>query len=105
VLPGGVANPDELRTDECVVRFVRQFVEAKKPIAAICHGPWTLIEADAVRGKRLTSRPPLNTDLKNAGAKWVDREVVVDRGLVTSRKPDDSPVFCKKMLEKFGEAR
>jgi protease I len=101
VLPGGVANPDELRTDECDVRFVRQFVEAKKPIAAICHGPWTLIEADAVRGKRLTCWPPL----KNAGAKWVDREVVVDRGLVTSRKPDDLPVFCKKMLEKFGEAR
>jgi protease I len=105
VLPGGVANPDALRTDERAVRFVRQFAEAKKPIAAICHGPWTLIEADAVRGKRMTSWPSLKTDLKNAGAEWVDREVVADRGLVTSRKPDDLPAFCKAMLAEFSEAR
>jgi protease I len=104
VLPGGVANPDTLRTDQRAVRFVRQFVEAKKPIAAICHGPWTLIEADAVRGKTVTSWPSLKTDLTNAGAEWVDKEVVVDHGLVTSRKPDDLPAFCKKMLEEFGEA-
>jgi protease I len=105
VLPGGVANPDELRADQRAVRFVRAFVEADKPIAAICHGPWTLIEADAVRGKRLTSWPSLKTDLKNAGAEWVDQEVVTDRGLVTSRKPDDLPAFCAKMLEEFAEAR
>ena len=105
VLPGGVANPDELRTDERAVRFVRQFVDAKKPIAAICHGPWTLIEADAVRGRKVTSWPSLKTDLTNAGAEWVDQEVVVDHGLVTSRKPDDLAAFCKKMIEKFGEAR
>ena len=105
VLPGGVANPDELRTDPRAVRFVRQFAEAKKPIAAICHGPWTLIDADAVRGKTVTSWPSLKTDLKNAGADWVDREVVVDHGLVTSRKPDDLPAFCEKMLEEFVEAR
>lgn len=105
VLPGGVANPDELRTDERAVHFVRQFAEAKKPIAAICHGPWMLIDADAVRGKKLTSWPSLRTDLKNAGADWVDQMVVVDRGLVTSRKPDDLPAFCEKMLEQFGEAR
>jgi protease I len=104
VLPGRVANPDTLRTDQRAVRFVRQFVEAKKPIAAICHGPWTLIEADAVRGKTVTSWPSLKTDLTNAGADWVDKEVVVDHGLVTSRKPDDLPAFCKKMLEEFGEA-
>jgi protease I len=100
-----VANPDELRADQRAVRFVRAFVEADKPIAAICHGPWTLIEADAVRGKRLTSWPSLKTDLKNAGAEWVDQEVVTDRGLVTSRKPDDLPAFCAKMLEEFAEAR
>jgi protease I len=87
------------------LRFVRQFFEAKKPIAAICHGPWTLIEADAVRGKRVTSWPSLKTDLKNAGAEWVDEEVVTDRGLVTSRKPDDLPAFCAKMLEEFAGAR
>jgi len=105
VLPGGVANPDELRTDQRAVRFVRAFVDAKKPIAAICHGPWTLIEADAVRGKTVTSWPSLKTDLKNAGADWVDREVVADHGLITSRKPDDLPAFCQKMLEEFAEAR
>ena len=105
VLPGGVANPDELRTDERAVHFVRQFVEARKPIAAICHGPWTLIDADAVRGTTVTSWPSLKTDLTNAGADWVDKEVVADHGLVTSRKPDDLPAFCRKMLEEFNEAR
>ncbi len=105
VLPGGVANPDELRTDPRAVRFVRHFFEAKKPIAAICHGPWTLIEADAVRGRRVTSWPSLKTDLVTAGAEWVDEEVVVDHGLVTSRKPDDLPAFCARMLEEFTEAR
>ena len=105
VLPGGVANPDELRINERAVRFVRQFAEAKKPIAAICHGPWTLIEADAVRGRKLTSWPSLRTDLKNAGADWADQMVVVDRGLITSRKPDDLPAFCEKMIEEFSAAR
>lgn len=101
VLPGGVANPDSLRIDDRAVAFVRAFASAGKPIAAICHGPWTLIEADAVRGRTLTSWPSLKTDLKNAGAEWVNREVVVDRGLVTSRKPDDLPAFCAKMIEEF----
>jgi protease I len=105
MLPGGVANPDELRTDQRAVRFVHAFADARKPIAAICHGPWTLIEADAVRGKRMTSWPSLKTDLKNAGADWVDQEVVADHGLVTSRKPDDLPAFCARMLEEFGEAQ
>jgi protease I len=105
VLPGGAANPDSLRIDERAVRFVRHFVDAKKPIAAICRGPWTLIDADAVRGKTVTSWPSLKTDLKNAGADWVDKEVLVDHGLVTSRKPDDLPAFCEKMLEEFSEAR
>ena len=103
VLPGGVANPDALRTDEKVVHFVREFFEAKKPAAAICHGPWTLIEANVVRGRKMTSWPSLKTDLKNAGANWVDQEVVVDSGLVTSRKPDDLPAFCRKMIEEFAE--
>jgi len=101
VLPGGVANPDRLRTDPRVVGFVRAFFDAGKPVAAICHGPWTLIEADAVRGRTVTSWPSLKTDLKNAGAQWVDREVVVDRGLVTSRKPDDLPAFCREMIALF----
>jgi protease I len=105
VLPGGVANPDSLRTMPHAVAFVRAFFDARKPIAAICHGPWTLIEADAVRGREVTSWPSLKTDLKNAGASWVDREVVVDNGLVTSRKPDDLPAFCAKMIEEFREGR
>jgi protease I len=105
VLPGGVANPDALRTDPRAVAFVRAFFDAKKPVAAICHGPWTLIEADVVRGCEVTSWPSLKTDLKNAGARWVDREVVVDNGLVTSRKPDDLPAFCAKMIEEFREGR
>ncbi len=103
VLPGGVANPDTLRVNEKVVQFIKQFNEAKKPIAAICHGPWTLVEADAVRGRTVTSWPSLKTDLVNAGAEWVDPDVVVDQGLVTSRKPDDLPAFCRKMIEEFRE--
>ncbi len=99
VLPGGVANPDFLRADPDAVRFVRDFVASGKPVAAICHGPWTLVEADAVRGKTLTSWPSLHTDLTNAGATWVDEEVHVDGVLVTSRKPDDLPAFCSKLLE------
>ena len=101
VLPGGVANPDALRADERVVDFVRHFCETQKPVAAICHGPWTLINAEAVEGKTMTSWPSLETDLKNAGADWVDEEVVVDGKLVTSRKPDDLPAFNDAMLELF----
>ena len=103
LLPGGVMNPDKLRANEAAVRFVKSFVDSDKPIAAICHGPWTLIEAGATRGRQMTSWPSLKTDLKNAGASWVDREVVVDRGVVTSRKPDDIPAFNRKMIEEFAE--
>ena len=99
VLPGGVANPDALRLDEDAVAFVKAFVESGKPVAAICHAPWTLVEADVVRGKRVTSWPSLQTDLRNAGADWVDEEVVVDGNLVTSRKPDDLPAFNEKLLD------
>jgi protease I len=105
VLPGGVANPDTLRADANAVAFIEQFVKAKKPIGAICHGPWTLIEANAVRGKKLTSWPSLKTDLKNAGAEWVDQSVVVDGNLVTSRKPDDLPDFNRELLALIGKAR
>ena len=105
LLPGGVVNPDQLRADEKAVNFVRGFVEAGKPIAAICHGPWTLIEAGAVKGRTVTSWPSLKTDLTNAGAEWVDSEVVTDSGLVTSRKPEDIPAFNQKMIEKFAEGR
>jgi deglycase len=101
VLPGGVANPDRLRTNDKAVRFIRAIYEQHKPIAAICHGPWTLIEADIVRGRTMTSWPSLKTDLKNAGADWVDRDVVIDGGLVTSRKPDDIPAFNKAIIETF----
>jgi deglycase len=104
-LPGGVANPDQLRTNPEAVRFVRAFFDAGKPVAVICHGPWTLIDAGVVRGRTLTSWPSLRTDLTNAGAKWVDQEVVVDNGLVTSRKPDDLPAFNNKMVEEFAEGR
>jgi protease I len=105
VLPGGVANPDRLRTDDDAVAFVRAFFEAGKPVGAICHAPWTLIEADVVRGLEVTSWPSLKTDLKNAGASWVDKEVVVDKGLTTSRKPDDLPAFNEKIVEEFCEGR
>jgi protease I len=103
LLPGGVMNPDKLRANAKAVQFVKGFVDAGKPIAAICHGPWTLIEAGAVQGRRMTSWPSLATDLRNAGADWVDQECVVDNGLVTSRKPDDIPAFNKKMIEEFAE--
>jgi protease I len=105
LLPGGVMNPDKLRVNEQAVRFVRAFFEAGKPVAAICHAPWTLIDAGVVRGRRLTSYPTLKTDLENAGADWVNEEVVVDSGLVTSRKPDDIPAFNEKMIEEFAEGR
>ena len=101
VLPGGVANPDALRMDEDAVAFVRDFVESDRPVAAICHAPWTLAEADVVRGRRMTSWPSLQTDLRNAGAEWVDEEVVVDGNLVTSRKPDDLPAFNDALLTLF----
>ena len=101
VLPGGVANPDALRMDEDAVAFVRAFVESDRPVAAICHAPWTLAEADVVRGRRMTSWPSLQTDLRNAGATWVDEDVVVDGNLVTSRKPDDLPAFNEAMLGLF----
>jgi protease I len=103
VLPGGVANPDFLRVDEDAVAFVHDFFEQGKPVGAICHGPWTLIEADVVRGRTMTSWPSLQTDIRNAGAEWVDREVVVDQGLVTSRNPDDLPAFCSKLVEEIAE--
>ncbi|HWN40240.1 MAG TPA: type 1 glutamine amidotransferase domain-containing protein [Gammaproteobacteria bacterium] len=105
VLPGGVANPDTLRTNLPAVEFVRDFFAQAKPVAAICHGPWTLVEADAVRGRTVTSWPSLKTDIRNAGGQWVDEEVHVDRGLVTSRKPADLPAFCAKAIEEFAEGR
>ncbi|MGH8638059.1 MAG: type 1 glutamine amidotransferase domain-containing protein [Burkholderiales bacterium] len=103
LLPGGVMNPDKLRANAKAVQFVRAFLESGKPIAAICHGPWTLIEAGGVKGRRMTSWPSLQSDLRNAGATWVDEECVVDNGLVTSRKPDDIPAFNKKMIEEIAE--
>lgn len=105
VLPGGVINPDALRLEKKAIAFIGEFVKAGKPIGAICHGPWTLIDAGGVEGRTMTSWPSLETDLKNAGAKWVDKEVVVDQGLVTSRKPDDIPAFCKKLIEEIAEGR
>ncbi|QCR25125.1 type 1 glutamine amidotransferase domain-containing protein [Pontibacter sp. SGAir0037] len=105
LLPGGVMNPDNLRVNDEAVAFVDKFMESGKPVAAICHGPWTLIETGKVKGKKMTSYPTLKTDLKNAGAEWVDQEVVVDNGLVTSRNPDDIPAFNKKMIEEFAEGR
>jgi len=105
VLPGGVINPDKLRIDEKAVAFVKAFFDTGKPIGAICHGPWTLIDAGAVKGYKVTSWPSLKTDLKNAGATWVDEPVVVDRGLVTSRKPDDIPAFNKQIIEEFAEGK
>jgi protease I len=103
VLPGGVANPDSLRMDEDAVRFVKDFFETGKPVGVICHGPWTLVEAGVVKGREITSWPSLQTDIRNAGGNWVDEEVVVDAGLVSSRKPDDLPAFCAKIVEEFGE--
>jgi protease I len=105
VLPGGVANPDQLRTDENVVSFIRDFAASGKPIGVICHGPWTLIEAGVLEGRKVTSWPSLQTDLRNAGANWVDEEVVVDQGLVSSRNPDDLPAFNAKIVEEFAEGR
>ena len=105
VLPGGVANPDKLRTDENVVGFIRDFAATGKPIGVICHGPWTLIEAGVVKGRTITSWPSVHTDLLNAGARWVDEEVVVDAGLVSSRKPDDLPAFNAKIIEEFAEGK
>lgn len=105
VLPGGVINPDALRLEAKAIGFVQSFVHAGKPIAAICHGPWTLIDAGGVKGKRMTSWPSLKTDLKNAGASWVDEEAVVDDRLVTSRRPDDLPAFCREMVRLFAETR
>lgn len=105
VLPGGVSNPDTLRTNEDAVNFIRDFFKQKKPVAAICHGPWTLVEADVVRGRKVTSWPSIKTDLKNAGALWEDSEVVTDQGLVTSRKPEDLDAFCRKAIEEFAEGK
>jgi protease I len=103
VLPGGVANPDQLRTDERAVKFLKDIFSHGKPVGVICHGPWTLVEADLVRGRQLTSWPSLQTDIRNAGGDWVDEEVVVDQGLVSSRKPEDLPAFCAKIVEEFAE--
>jgi len=103
LVPGGVGNPDQLRGDENIVSFVRDFFEQGKPVAVICHGPWVLVEAGVVRGRKLTSWPTLQTDIRNAGGNWVDEQVVVDNGLVTSRKPDDIPAFNTKMIEEFAE--
>ncbi|HEY0516855.1 MAG TPA: type 1 glutamine amidotransferase domain-containing protein [Solirubrobacteraceae bacterium] len=103
VLPGGVANPDQLRTDERAVRFVQEIFRAGKPVGVICHGPWTLVEADLVRGRTITSWPSLKTDIRNAGGEWVDEQVVVDEGLVSSRKPDDLDAFNAKIVEEFAE--
>ncbi|HEY7196879.1 MAG TPA: type 1 glutamine amidotransferase domain-containing protein [Gaiellaceae bacterium] len=103
VLPGGVANPDSLRMQEDAVSFVRSFFEAGKPVGAICHAPWTLVEAGVTKGRKLTSWPSLQTDIRNAGGTWVDEQVVVDGGLVTSRKPDDLPAFNSKLIEELGE--
>ncbi|MDX6477741.1 MAG: protease [Gaiellaceae bacterium] len=105
VLPGGVGNPDKLRADPDAVEFVRAFFEAGKPVGAICHGPWTIVEADVVRGRTLTSYPSIKTDIRNAGGTWVDEEVHVDQGLVTSRKPDDIPAFVEKLIEEIAEGR
>jgi deglycase len=105
LLPGGVGNPDTLRMDEHAVRFVRSFFEAGKPVGAICHAPWMLVEADVVRGRPVASWPSLKTDIRNAGGTWMDKQVVVDNGLVTSRKPDDIPAFNEKIIEEFAEGR
>jgi protease I len=105
LLAGGVINPDKLRLEPRAIAFVKSFFDAGKPVAAICHGPWTVIDAGGARGRRMTSWPSLKTDLKNAGADWVDQETVLDRGLLTSRKPDDIPAFSRAMIKLFGESR
>lgn len=105
LLPGGVMNPDKLRINPQALEFVKAFFDTSKPVAAICHGPWTLIDAGVVKGRKLTSYASIQTDLKNAGAQWIDQEVVVDNGLVTSRKPDDIPAFNAKMIEEFAEGK
>jgi protease I len=105
MLPGGVGNPDTLRMHENAVQFVRSFFETGKPVGAICHAPWMLVEADVVRGRPVTSWPSLKTDIRNAGGNWQDKEVIVDDGLVTSRKPDDIPAFSEKIIEEFAEGR
>jgi len=105
VIPGGVGNPDTMRTDENAVQFVRDFFAQNKPVGVICHGPWMLVESGAVRGRNVTSWPSLQTDIRNAGGEWVDEQVVVDNGLVTSRKPDDLPAFNAKLVEEFAEGR
>lgn len=105
VLPGGVANPDALRMSKQAVSFTKEFFRQRKPVAAICHGPWLLVEADVVKGRQVTSWPSLQTDLRNAGAEWVDEECVVDNGLITSRKPDDLPVFTSKAIKAFAQQR
>jgi protease I len=105
LLPGGVMNPDHLRMNPAAVAFVRAFFDADKPVAAICHGPWTIVEAKAARGRRIASWPSLKTDLKNAGAEWVDEQVVVDGNLVSSRNPDDIPAFNREMINLFGKSR
>lgn len=103
VLPGGVMNPDQLRANKAVVAFATEFMKSGKPVAAICHGPWTLVETGELKGRTVTSFPSLQTDLKNAGATWVDKEVVVDKGLITSRNPGDLPAFCAKLIEEISE--
>jgi protease I len=105
LLPGGVMNPDKLRTSKPAVQFVRSFFEQQKPVAAICHGPWTLVEADVLKGRKVTSYHSIKTDVKNAGGNWVDQEVVVDQGLVTSRNPDDLPAFNRKLVEEIAEGQ
>ncbi|MFL6351291.1 MAG: type 1 glutamine amidotransferase domain-containing protein [Bryobacteraceae bacterium] len=105
LLPGGVMNPDHLRMEPAAVQFVKSFFDSRKPVGAICHGPWLLVEADVIRGRKVTSWPSLRTDIRNAGGEWTDQEVVTDQGLVTSRKPADIPAFNRKIIEEFAEGK